>query len=122
MKLRQRIEKQLNRIELSNKFSKAVFFADNQEFREGDSEEQEIITACKVIIQNSIVLWNYLYLSQLLANCADDQERMEMVSLIKEGSMLTWRHINLHGQYDFRRAAANDSRFNMGKILALKVS
>lgn len=56
VKLRQRIEKQLNKVELSNKFSKAVFFANNQEFREGTKEEQEIVTACKVLIQNIIVL------------------------------------------------------------------
>tara|TARA_R110002124_G_scaffold281572_2_gene456026 strand:- start:2928 stop:3089 length:162 start_codon:yes stop_codon:yes gene_type:complete len=53
------MEKQLNIIELANKFSKAIFFANNQEFR----EEQEIIIACKVLIQNAIILWNYLYLS-----------------------------------------------------------
>ena len=43
------MEKQLNIIELANKFSKAIFFANNQEFR----EEQEIIIACKVLIQNA---------------------------------------------------------------------
>jgi TnpA family transposase len=30
LELRQRIEKQLNRVELSNKFAKAIFFANNQ--------------------------------------------------------------------------------------------
>lgn len=60
VELRQRIEKQLNKVELSNKFSKAVFFANNQEFKCGTKEEQEISAACKVLIQNIIVLWNYL--------------------------------------------------------------
>ncbi len=65
--LRQRIEKQLNRIELSNKFANAVFFANSGEFKQGDPEEQALCVACKVI-QNTVVLWNYLYLSQLLTS------------------------------------------------------
>ncbi|WP_423064303.1 Tn3 family transposase [Candidiatus Paracoxiella cheracis] len=101
--LRQRIEKQLNRIELSNKFANAVFFANSGEFQQGELEEQALAIACKVIIQNSVVLWNYLYLSQLLANCASEKEQEEMVSLIGQGSVITWRHINVHGEYDFRR-------------------
>lgn len=32
VELRQRIEKQLNKVELSNKFAKAIFFANNREF------------------------------------------------------------------------------------------
>ncbi len=121
VKLRQRIEKQLNCIELSNKFSKAIFYANNGEFKQADPDEQNIVVSCKVLIQNSIVLWNYLYLSQLLINCADKNERAEMISLIKEGSVLTWSHINLHGEFDFRHKAANKDFFNMAKILALKV-
>lgn len=117
--LRQRIEKQLNRIELSNKFAKAVFFANSGEFSQAELEDQAIATACKIIIQNAVVLWNYLYLSQLLTRCANDGERTEMVSMISQGSVITWRHINLYGEYDFRRSATNDSTFDMGKILSL---
>jgi TnpA family transposase len=122
VKLRQRIEKQLNRIELSNKFSNAIFFANNREFSQATREEQEIATACKVLIQNAIVLWNYLYLSQLLTNCRDDNERNDMVSMIKNCSVIIWRHINLHGEYDFKRQAANDYPFDMDKILSLQVA
>ena len=122
VKLRQRIEKQLNRIESSNKFAKAIFYANNSEFKQSDPEEQNVAVACKVLIQNSIVLWDYLYLSQLLTNCADEKERAEMVSLIREGSVLTWSHVNLHGEFDFKRKAANESFFNLAKILALKLS
>ena len=75
VKLHQRIEKQLNRIELSNKFGHAIFFDNNGEFQKPLPEEQAIITACQVVIQNAIVLWNYLYLSQLLVNIDDQGER-----------------------------------------------
>ena len=121
LELRQRIEKQLNKVELANRFSKAVFFANNQEFQSGNREEQEISTACKVLIQNTIVLWNTLYLSQQLSNTHDTKERSEMLKAITSGSLLTWQHINLQGEYDFRRAAANDVSFDLARILALKL-
>lgn len=56
VKLRQRIEKQLNCIENSNRFANAIFYANNSEFKQADPEEQDIAVACKVLIQNSIVL------------------------------------------------------------------
>ena len=121
VELRQRIEKQLNKVELANKFSAAVFFANNQEFQVGTKEEQEIATACKVLIQNAIVLWNYLYLSQRLSSTADPDDRQEMLESITGGSIIAWAHVNMQGEYDFTRAAANDDVFDMPKILALKL-
>jgi TnpA family transposase len=121
VRLRQRIEKQLNRIELSNKFGRAVFYANNGEFKQAGSDEQETIIACRTLIQNSIVLWNYLYLSQLLSNCANEKERNGMVNMIKEGSVISWAHVNLHGEFDFSRRAANDIQFDMPRILSLQV-
>lgn len=120
--LRQRIEKQLNKIELSNKFSKAIFFANNQEFKQGTKEEQEIAAACKVLIQNAIVLWNYLYLSQMLASNDDAVNRNEIINSIKKGSILTWHHVNLQGEYDFTKKASNDAPFDLAKILKFKIS
>lgn len=123
VELRQRIEKQLNKVELSNKFSKAVFFANNQELKFSSKEDQEIAIACKSLIQNSIVLWNYLYISQLLANTDNREEREEMIKSLKKSSMISWQHINLHGEYDFTKNAANDDTpFDMSKILNLKVA
>ena len=120
--LRQSIEKQLNRIELSNKFSNAVFYANDGEFKQAGKEEQEISTLCKVIIQNTVVLWNYLYLSQLLANCIDDKERSSILFLIKDGSIITWRHINLHGEFDFTKHMGSNFLFDMKKILSLQLA
>eukprot|EP01132_Coremiostelium_polycephalum_P000217 gene217-286_t len=52
--LRQAVEKQLNRIELSNKFSKAILFGNNQEIQYSGKEEQEIVIGCQRLIQNTI--------------------------------------------------------------------
>lgn len=123
VELRQTIQKQLNNIELYNKFSKAVFFANNQEFRQGTKEEQEMVIGCRRLIQNSIILWNYLYLSQKLATCEDPVRREEMLAIIKNGSVITWRHINLHGEYDFTPISNQQgSQFDLSKILSLKVA
>lgn len=122
VELRQRIEKQLNKIELTNKFSRAVFFANNQEFKQGEKEEQEGATACKVLIQNAIILWNYLYLSQLLTNNASSEERKQMVNALQRGSIIVWQHINMHGEYDFTKHVTNHNAFNMKRILALKAA
>ena len=120
--LRQRIEKQLNRIELSNKLAKAIFFANNQELQEGSKVEQELAAACKMLIQNAIVLWNYLYLSEYLVNLEDKSERAKAAESMLNGSVLTWKHINLHGEYDFTREAVNDTQFDIERILALSIS
>jgi TnpA family transposase len=65
--LRQGIEKQLNRIEQSHQFAKAVFFGNNQEFKMETKEEQEIAVGCRHLVQNAIVLWNYLFISEKLS-------------------------------------------------------
>ena len=75
-----------------------------------------------MLIQNAIVLWNYLYLSEYLSKIPDLREREEVAKSILNGSVLTWRHINLHGEYDFRRDAANDEKFDLDKILSLTIT
>ena len=52
---------------------------------------------------------------------SDEKERNEMVGMIKEGSMINWGHINLHGEFDFKRQAVNDTPFDMLKILSLQL-
>lgn len=118
---RQRIQKQLNRIELSNKFSHAVFFDEDESFQEGSPEDQEMATACKVLLQNAIVLWNYLYLSNVVLETEDEEDRSALIESIQQGSVITWQHINMRGQYDFTDTADNDERFDLESILSLKI-
>ena len=44
-----------------------------------------------------------------------------MLESITGGSILAWRHVNLQGEYDFTRPAANEDMFDMEGILALKL-
>lgn len=120
LELRQHIEKQLNKVELSNKFAKAVFFERNQEFTVATRDEQEVVANCKSLIQNAIVLWNYLYLSQLIINTNLSQDKIALFKTIQSGSMMTWQHVNMRGEYDFTKAV-NSAKFDLDKILALKL-
>lgn len=79
------------------------------------------MAACSVLIQNAIVLWNYLTVSQRLAGIKDIMERNRMVTFIKQGSMMTWGHLNMGGEYDFTLPSINDNPFNMEEILELKL-
>ena len=110
-------------MELSNKFARAVFFANSQEFRVGASEEQALIVACKSFLQNCIVLWNYLYLSQLLTE-QGKKDRANLLQMIKESSIISWRHINFHGEYDFTATNQHSFKivFDLEKIRKLKVA
>ena len=110
-------------MEHSHKFADAIFYGNNQEFIQATKEEQEKAEACKRLIQNAIVLWNYLYLSKKIMDEADREKRKQMLTTIQSGSVVTWAHIHLHGEYDFSENKLKDSvGFNVPQILALKVT
>lgn len=109
LELRQAIEKQLNKSENSNKFSKAVSFGNNHEFLQGEKVEQQIAEACKRLIKNAIVCWNYVFASQLIVKEPNPERRKELLEMVRRGSVVTWQHINLHGEYDFSEQNMEDS-------------
>ena len=109
LQLRQAIEKQLNKGEGSNKFSKAVSFGHSHEFIQGEKEDQEIAEACRRLIKNAIVCWNYLYLSRVLADEKREERRVTLIESIRNGSVATWAHFNLHGEFDFSDEKMVDS-------------
>jgi TnpA family transposase len=106
---RQAIEKQLNKVEGSNKFARAISFGHNQEFVQSEKEDQEIAEGCRRLIKNAIVCWNYLYLSRELAVEKNEERRVELIEAIRNGSVVTWRHFNLHGEFDFSDERMIDS-------------
>jgi hypothetical protein len=121
--LRQAIEKQLNKLESANKFSRAVFYGNNQEFQQETKEEQVIAEGCKRLIQNAIIFWNYLYLSEKVANTATGEQREQLLIQIKNSSVVIWQHINLHGEFDFSDEKLKDATtFHLPKIKELKVA
>ena len=115
---RQSIEKQLNKVESAQKFSKAISFGHNQEFMQDEKEEQEVAEGCRRLIKNAIICWNYLYLSQLLGEAQTEERRADLVESIKHGSVVSWQHVNLHGEYDFSDDKLQDTvGLNLPKIV-----
>ena len=100
VELRQTIEKQLNKGELANKFSSAISFANNQEIIQIDKIDQEVAALCKTILQNIIILWNYIELTKVIMR-SDSENQKDILSNVLQASILVWRHVNLLGTYDF---------------------
>ena len=74
------------------------------------------------MIENSDICWNYLCLTHKLTE-ADKTEQKELLKSLKEGSIITWRHINFYGEHDFSEEKLKDSiGFNIPKILNWKAS
>ena len=109
VEFRQAIQQQLNKIELAHRFTRAVSVGNPKEFIQAGKQEQEISEGCKRLIKNSIVCWNYLYLSQKLAETNDPKQKEIFLEAIRNGSVLTWLHINLLGEYDFSDEKLKDT-------------
>lgn len=109
VELRQAIEKQLNKVELANRFTRAVAVGNPREFTQGDKEEQEIAEACNRLIKNAIICWNYLYLSQKLARMKEPEQKERLLSAIASHSVISWAHTNMLGEYDFSDNKLKDS-------------
>ena len=117
------IEKQLNKLESSNKFGKAVFHGNNQEFQYSTKEEQLIADGCKRLIENAIICWNYTYLSQKVHDASSETEKENLIHIIQSGSVVVWQHINLQGEYDFSdEVLKNSIEFKLPELLELQVA
>ena len=103
------IEKQLNKIELANRFTRAVAVGNPREFTQAEKEEQEIAEACNRLIKNSIICWNYLYLARQLEKAPDAETRKNILRLIATRSPMSWAHINMLGEYDFSEEKLRDA-------------
>jgi TnpA family transposase len=109
VELRQAIERQLAKIEHAHRFTRAVSVGNPREFIQAEKQEQEIAEGCKRLLKNCIICWNYLYLSQKLADIDDPKVREAFLQAVASGSVVTWRHINLMGEYDFSDEKLRDS-------------
>ena len=109
VELRQAIEKQLNKVELSNRFARAVAVGNPQEYTQTEKEDQEIAEGCNRLIKNSIICWNYLYLERQLEKMTDAEAKENLLHMMATHSPMAWAHINLLGEYDFSEEKLKDS-------------
>jgi hypothetical protein len=103
------IEGQLNKIELAHRFTRAVSVGNPREIIQAEKQEQEIAEGCKRLIKNCIICWNYLYLSQKLTETDNPVDRDTLLGAIANGSVISWQHINLLGEYDFSEEKLQDT-------------
>ena len=88
--LRQAIEKQLDRMEYVHRFTRAISVGNPREFLQAEKEDQEMAEACKRLIKNCIICWNYLYLSQKLEEIEDAASRQVFLDAVAHGSVIFW--------------------------------
>ena len=80
-------------------------------------EEQEKIITCRTLLKNAIILWNYLYLSELVNKSDSQQELEELVDIIRNSTAVGWSHVNMLGVYDFTTLLNNNQlRFDLQKL------
>ena len=65
--------------------------------------------SCTRLIKNTIICWNYLYLTQQIQQAKTPERKKEIVETIKAGSVMAWQHIYFHGLYDFSDEKLADS-------------
>jgi TnpA family transposase len=108
VELRMAIEALLNKIELANRFTRAVAVGSPRDFIFALQEDQQIAESCNRLIKNAILCWNYLYLEMRL-QAAEPAMRAEMMLAIKAHSPQSWAHVNMLGEYDFSEEKLTDS-------------
>ena len=106
---RQAIEKQLNKIELVNGFTRAVAFGNPNGLEHADKADQEIAEGCNRLIRNSIICWNYLYLTQKITLAESEEERKRLLDIIETHSPQSWGSFNMLGEFDFSDEKLQDT-------------
>ena len=121
--LRQMVQKQLNVVENSNRFSKAIRFGNGGEMFKTEKEDQDIAESCKRLQENSIILHNYMFLTRRLQLEQDVDRKQEMLEIIRTGSPMSWSHINFFGEYNFDEEENQDSyQLNLTQIYDFKLT
>lgn len=58
----------------------------------------------------------------MVINADSNDDRTQILKMIKSGSAMCWKHINFHGEYDFTKNDQNHKRFDLGDMLALQIT
>jgi TnpA family transposase len=115
--LRKRIDLQLNKLENAHQFARAVFYANSGEIQYASKEEHQRTDACKRLVQNAIICWNYLYLTKQVVGTVEPG-RGVLVDLISRSSPVSWQHVNMQGEFDFSEESLRDSiEFNLDELI-----
>ena len=105
--MRHRAYQQQEKIESVHALSRAVSYGNNGVLQYANQEELLTMQGCKRLIENSVICWNYLYLSRLLIN-ATKAERTVILEMLPRTSPVAWQHINFQGEFNFDEDTGRD--------------
>jgi hypothetical protein len=92
------------------------------DYVDGLKDDQELSESCKRLLKNAIVCWNYMYLSQMLASENDPDKKFDLADDFRKISVVAWKHLSFHGEYDFSdRTMADSMGFRIPTILDPKL-
>ncbi len=118
VELRRRVHAGLNKGEARNALARAVFFNRLGEIRDRSFEQQRYRASGLNLITAAIVMWNTVYLQRAVA-ALRERGRPVDDNLLQYLSPLGWEHINLTGDYVWRRnARVGAGRFRPLRLLA----
>jgi TnpA family transposase len=101
LKLRQNVQKTLNRGESFNKLTRAISTIGSSKIKFRTEMEQKISLECNRLIANIIIYFNLKLLTHMKKEkISPDQSTYERI--MKGTSPVAWRHINLQGRYEFK--------------------
>ena len=121
VELRQAIEKQLNRVELANSFTRAVAVGNPRGLEHAEKSEQEIAESCNRLIKNCIICCNYLYLTRQVEAARTLEERNRFLRMISVHSPQSWAHFNMLVEYDFSNERLQDNTGVLHRKSALRI-
>jgi TnpA family transposase len=109
IELRRRIHVGLNKGEARNALARAVFFNRLGELRDRTHENQRHRASGLNLVVAAIVLWNTVYLERAVAAIRQNGQTVANETLTHL-SPLKWEHINLTGDYHWRKDAGLRNR------------
>ena len=74
-----------------------------------EKEAQEVAEGCNRLIKNSIICWNYLYLTRQLEAAKTPEARDNILKMVTLHSPQTWWYINMLGEYDLSNDRLRDN-------------
>ncbi|MGK6656191.1 Tn3 family transposase [Klebsiella pneumoniae] len=105
MELRRRVHAGLNKGEARNALARAVFFYRLGEIRDRSFEQQRYRASGLNLVTAAIVLWNTVYLERATSALRGNGTALDD-TLLQYLSPLGWEHINLTGDYLWRKRSA----------------
>jgi len=109
VELRRRVHAGLNKGEARNALARAVFFNRLGEIRDRSFEQQRYRASGLNLVTAAIVLWNTVYLERA-ASALRGYDQTVDDDLVQYLSPLGWEHINLTGDYLWRKIGSGKFR------------